>query len=177
MSIEAFFKPQSIAVVGASTHPEKLGHAVLDNLINGGFLQPGRHVYPINPKADAILGQRAFPSVLDVPGSIDLAVIVIPYPLVPAALETCGAKGIPAVIVISAGFREAGVEGVERERELVEIAQRYDLRLVGPNCLGVIDSLTPMNASFSAGMPPAGPMDFMSQSGRSEEHTSELQSH
>lgn len=165
MSIEAFFKPQSVAVIGASTHPEKLGYAVLDNLINGGFLKQGRRVYPINPNAQTILDQKAYPSVLDVRDPIDLAVIVIPYTHVPKALETCGEKGIPAVIVISAGFREAGVEGVKRELELVEIATRYGLRLVGPNCLGVIDTLTPMNASFSAGMPPSGPMDFMSQSG------------
>jgi acetate---CoA ligase (ADP-forming) len=92
-------------------------------------------------------------------------VIVIPYNFVPAALEECGQKGIPAAIIITAGFREAGMEGLDRERELLEIAQKYKIRLVGPNCLGVIDTFTPMNASFSAGTPPAGPMAFMSQSG------------
>ncbi len=165
MSLDAFFSPQSIAVIGASTNTSKLGYAVLDNLVNGDFLQDGRKVYPINPKADEILGLPAFPTVADIPDPIDLAVIVIPYPLVPEAMRTCGEKGIPAVIVISAGFREAGMDGVEREQELIEITNDYNIRLIGPNCLGVINTVIPMNASFSAGLPPKGPMDFMSQSG------------
>ncbi len=165
MSLDAFFSPQSIAVIGASTNTSKLGYAVLDNLVNGDFLRDGRKVYPINPKADEILGLPAFPVVSDIPDPIDLAVIVIPYPLVPAAMRTCGEKGIPAVIVISAGFREAGMDGLEREQELIEITNEYNIRLIGPNCLGVINTVIPMNASFSAGLPPQGPMDFMSQSG------------
>jgi acetyl coenzyme A synthetase (ADP forming)-like protein len=160
--LDSFFKPKSVAVVGASRDPGKLGYAVLDNLVNGGY--PG-HIYPINPKADEILGQKAYPSVLDVEGEIDLAVIVIPYKFVPDVLRECGQKKIPAVVVISAGFREAGMEGVERERELTDIAKEYGIRLIGPNCLGVIDTFTPLNASFAAGMPPQGPMAFMSQSG------------
>jgi len=122
-------------------------------------------LYPVNPKADEILGLKAYPSVLDIPDPVDLAVIVIPYPFVPAVLEQCGQKGIPAVVVISAGFREAGREGLEREMELIETARKYNLRLIGPNCLGVIDTNTPLNATFAAGMPPAGPIAFMSQSG------------
>ncbi len=165
MSLDAFFSPQSIAVIGASTNTSKLGYAVLDNLVNGGFLRDGRKVYPINPKADQILGLPTFPVVSDIPDPIDLAVIVIPYPLVPDALRTCGEKGIPAAIVISAGFREAGMDGLERELELIEIIKEYNIRLIGPNCLGVINTIIPMNASFSAGLPPKGPMDFMSQSG------------
>jgi acetyltransferase len=165
LTLQTFFTPQSVAVIGASTNPKKLGYAVLDNLVNGGFLADGRRVYPINPKAEEILAQKAYPDVNHVPGDIDLAVIVIPYPYVPEALRTCGEKLIPSVIVISAGFREAGMDGLEREQELLEIAKQYNIRLIGPNCLGVIDTLTPMNASFSAGMPPEGPMDFMSQSG------------
>jgi len=160
--LEAFFRPSAIAVIGASRDPEKLGYAVLSNLKEGGF--PGT-LYPVNPKAQEILGLRAYPSVLDIPGPVDLVVIVIPYPLVPGILEQCGQKGVPAAVVISAGFREAGREGLERERELVEIARRYGIRLIGPNCLGVIDTGTPLNATFAAGMPPAGPMAFMSQSG------------
>ncbi len=165
MSLDCFFSPQSIAVIGASTNTSKLGYAVVDNLVNGDFLRDGRKVYPINPKADEILGLPAFPVVSDIPGPIDLAVIVIPYPLVPEAMRTCGEKGIPAAIVISAGFREAGMDGLEREQELIEIINEYNIRLIGPNCLGVINTVIPMNASFSAGMPPKGPMDFMSQSG------------
>jgi len=159
-----FFEPASVAVIGASTNPVKLGHAVLRNLVEGGYSKQGT-VYPINPKADQILGLKAYPSVLKVADQIDLAVIVIPYPLVPDALRICGQKGIPAAIVISAGFREAGMEGLERERELIEIAQEYSIRIIGPNCLGIIDTFTPLNASFAAGTPPSGPMAFMSQSG------------
>jgi len=162
--LEAFFDPKSVAVVGASTSPEKLGYAVLENLVNGGYADVGK-IFPINPKAEEILGRKAYPSVLDVPDNIDLAVIVIPYPYVPEVLEDCGKKKIPGVIVISAGFREAGMEGLERELELLEIAREYQFRLIGPNCLGIIDTFTPINASFSAGTPPQGPMAFMSQSG------------
>lgn len=165
MSLQSFFTPNSIAVIGASTNTSKLGFAVLDNLVNGGFLTDGRRVHPINPSSDEILGLKAYADVNDVPDEIDLAIIVIPYPLVPDVLRTCGQKGIPGVIIISAGFREAGMEGLQREQELLEIAKEYGIRIVGPNCLGVIDTITPMNASFSAGMPPQGPMDFMSQSG------------
>jgi acetyl coenzyme A synthetase (ADP forming)-like protein len=160
--LESFFDPRSVAVVGASRNPEKLGYSVLANLKEGGY--PGR-LYPVNPKADEILGLKAYPSVLDIPDPVDLAVIVIPYRFVPAALEQCGQKGVPAVVVISAGFREAGLEGLEREMELIETVRKYDLRLIGPNCLGVIDTETPLNATFAAGMPPGGPIAFMSQSG------------
>ena len=160
--LHKFFNPGSVAVIGASRNPEKLGHSVLSNIIEGGY--EGR-LYPINPKADKILGLKAYRSVLDIPHPVDLAVIVIPYRFVPAVLEECGKKDVPAVVVISAGFREAGREGLERERDLIEIAERYEMRLIGPNCLGVIDTNTPLNASFAAGMPPAGPIAFMSQSG------------
>jgi acetyl coenzyme A synthetase (ADP forming)-like protein len=160
--LDAFFHPQAVAVIGASRDPEKLGYAVLANLKEGGYQGC---LYPVNPKADEIIGLKAYPSVLDIPDPVDLAVIVIPYRFVPDVLEQCGQKGVSAVVVISAGFREAGREGLEREMELVEIAQQYNLRLIGPNCLGVIDTATPLNASFAAGMPPRGPIAFMSQSG------------
>jgi acetyl coenzyme A synthetase (ADP forming)-like protein len=162
--LDTFFIPKSVAVIGASTNPDKLGYAVVKNLKDGGYASQGK-VYPINPGASEILGFQAYASVLDVPESIDLAVIVIPYPQVPDALRICGQKGIPSAIVISAGFREAGQEGLERELELIQICRQYHLRLIGPNCLGVIDSFTPLNASFAAGTPPSGPMAFMSQSG------------
>ena len=162
--LKAFFEPDSVAVIGASADPVKLGYSVLQNLVECGFEQQGR-VYPINPKADEILGIQAYQNVMDVPGPIELAVIVIPYKFVPGVLRECGNKGIHAAIIITAGFREAGVEGLEREQELLEIARQYNIRLIGPNCLGVIDTFTPLNASFSAGTPPQGPMAFMSQSG------------
>ncbi|MFN2127069.1 MAG: acetate--CoA ligase alpha subunit [Anaerolineales bacterium] len=164
MMLNNFFEPKSVAVVGASSNETKLGHSVVKNLVEGGYINIGR-IFPINPKSKKILDLDVYPSVLEVPDPIDLAVIVIPYPYVPDALRECGQKGITAAVIISAGFREAGEEGLERELELVEIAEQYGIRLIGPNCLGVIDTFTPMNASFSAGTPPSGPMSFMSQSG------------
>lgn len=157
-----FFKPGAVAVIGASRIPDKLGYSVLQNVIQHGFQGP---VYPINPKADEILGVKCYPSVLLVPGPIDLAVIVIPAEQVARALIECGEKGIRAAIVISAGFREAGREGRKREKEIVHIARRYAMRLIGPNCLGIIDTISSLNASFAAGMPAKGSLAFMSQSG------------
>jgi acetyl coenzyme A synthetase (ADP forming)-like protein len=162
--LDAFFTPKSVAVIGASRDPGKLGYAVVENLINSGYAAD-HPVYPINPKADEILDLKAYPSVLDVPGEIDLVVLVIPYKFVPAAIRESGEKGVPAAVVITAGFREAGHEGLERERELLRIAKEYGMRVIGPNCLGVIDTYCPLNASFAAGTPPKGPMNFMSQSG------------
>ncbi len=160
--LEGFFKPNAVAIVGASTAPGKLGYTVLANVIESGFR--GK-IYPINPKAPQIYGYKAYPSVMALPEVPDLAVIVIPYNLVPNALRECGEKGIKSVVVISAGFREASVEGAEREEEVIEIAKKYGIRIIGPNCLGIIDCYTPINATFAAGTPPQGTISFMSQSG------------
>jgi len=160
--LQAFFEPRSIAVIGASREEGKLGHAVLQSLIRSGF--PGK-IYPINPKADELLGYKAYPSVLDCPGEVDLAVILIPGRFVPGVMKECGEKGVQGVIVISAGFREVGAEGMRLEQELVEIARQYGMRVVGPNCLGYMDTITPYDASFAPLMPDKGPVAFMSQSG------------
>ncbi len=160
--LETFFTPDSVAVIGASRDEEKLGYAVLHNIQKAGF--PGQ-LYPVNPKADEILGLPAYPSVLEIPDPVDLAIIVIPQKYVLGALEECGQKGIPSVVIISAGFREAGREGLEAELKLVEIAEEYGVRLIGPNCLGVINTSSPLNATFATDIPPTGPMAFMSQSG------------
>ncbi len=160
--LDSFFSPQSVAVIGASRDPEKLGYAVLNNIIEGEF--PGK-IYPINPKADEILDLKVYPSVLDIPDPVDLAIIVIPARFVLPVLEECGQKAIPSVVIITAGFREAGREGLEQELALVKIARKYNMRVIGPNCLGVINTNLPINATFAAGMPPGGPIAFMSQSG------------
>lgn len=160
--LETFSTPKSIAVIGASRETDKLGYSVLNNIVQYGY--PGK-VYPINPKADEILGLKCYPSVLKVPDPIELAVIVIPAKHVAAALEECGQKGVKGVIIISAGFRETGSEGAKMERTLIEIAHKYNIRMVGPNVLGVIDTVGKMNASFAAGMPKRGKIAFMSQSG------------
>jgi acetyltransferase len=160
--LDTFFEPKSVAIVGASASPDKLGHIILKNALDSGY--PGK-LYPINPKGGEILGLPVYPSVSALPETPDLAVIVIPYPQVPASIRDCGEKGVPSVVVISAGFREAGIEGMNREVEVMKLAQQYNIRLIGPNCLGVIDTFTPMNVTFAAGTPPQGPIGFMSQSG------------
>lgn len=162
--LEAFFEPKNIAVIGASRTPGKLGYVVVNNLIESGYTNE-HTVYPINPKSDEILGIKAYASVKDVPGDVDLAVVVIPYTYVPASIRECGEKGIPAAVIISAGFREVGPEGLALEMEVIDIAKEFGIRIIGPNCLGVIDTFTPLNASFAAGTPQQGPIGFMSQSG------------
>ena len=160
--LETLFSPKSIAIIGASRTEGKLGYAVLANIIESGF---SGDIYPVNPKADQILGLSCYSGMENIQGEIDLAVIVIPANYVIGALEACGERGVGSVIVISAGFRETGHEGLMAERKMAEIAQKYQMRIVGPNCLGVIDTLAPMNASFAVGMPRQGKIAFMSQSG------------
>ena len=160
--LEMFCDPQAVAVIGASRTPGKLGYSVLQNVIQHGFKGA---IYPINPQAGELLGHKCYSSVLAVPGPIDLAVILIPSQHVARTLSECGEKGITGAIIMSAGFREAGLEGRKRERELVDIARRYGMRLVGPNSLGIIDVIAGLNASFAIGMPGKGSIAFMSQSG------------
>lgn len=160
--LEPFYCPASVAVIGASRDESKLGHAVLKNLIQCGY---DGELYPINPNAEAILGHQAYPSVLAVTEKIDLSVIVVPDRFVPQVLEECGQKGVKGVIVITAGFREIGGEGIKKEKALVDIVERYDMRMLGPNCLGIIDTICPLNASFARGMPRRGDIAMMSQSG------------
>lgn len=160
--LDMFFNPQAVAIIGASRTPGKLGYVVLRNVVEHGYQGA---VYPINPKTEELMGLRCYPSVLDVPGPVDLAVVVLPSGSVAQALTECGQKGVTGAIIISAGFREVGGEGWQREREMAEIAGRYGLRLIGPNCLGIIDTISNLNASFAAGMPRRGGIAFMSQSG------------
>ncbi len=160
--LEAFYCPTSVAVIGASSDETKLGHAVLKNVLECGY---EGEVYAINPKGGEILGVQAYTSVTDVGGSVDLAVIVVPDRFVASVLEECGEKGVNGVVVITAGFRELGGEGLKKEKELVEIVRRYDMRMLGPNCLGVIDTICPLNATFARGMPKQGEIAMMSQSG------------
>lgn len=155
--------PRSIAVIGASTQPGKVGHDIVNNLVTEEFM--GK-IYPVNPKADTILGMKAYASVKDIPGDVDLAIIVIPAAAVPGALRECGDKGIKNAVVISAGFKEVhSPEGVALEEELVAVAHRYGINLVGPNCLGILRPSRKMNASFAKGLPPVGNVTLISQSG------------
>jgi len=160
--LEALFHPSAVAVIGASANPAKLGHSVLDNIIKYGYKG---QIYPVNPKEEEILGYTCYQRVTDVPGAVDLAVIVVPNKYVAGVMEDCGDKGAGAAIVITAGFRETGAEGRQMEREVIEIARQHGIRVVGPNCLGVITTASDLNASFAAGMPDKGRISFMSQSG------------
>lgn len=161
-ALDKFFEPNSVAVIGASTKPGKVGHNILRNMLSSGYR--GK-VYPVHPRAAEILGQKCHSSVTEIEGPVDLAVIAVPASVVLTVMEECGQKGIEAAVVISAGFKEAGAEGVERERKLAEMARRLGIRVVGPNCLGIMATGTGLNASFAPGFPAAGRVSLMSQSG------------
>jgi len=162
LSLDAIFRPRSIAVIGASRTPGKVGYILTENIISSGY--EGK-IHPVNPNADEILGLKSYPSVLDVPGEVDLAVISIPSRFVLDVAEECGEKGVKAVVVISAGFKEIGREGALLEDKLVEVGEKYGMRIQGPNCLGFINTETPLNLSFAAAMPRKGRIGFISQSG------------
>ena len=160
--LEAFFEPKSIAVIGASRKKGKVGNEVLKNIIESGF--KGK-IFPVNPKAEEILGQKCYSSVLNIPDEIDLGVIIIPAAFVPKVVEEAGKKGIKALIIISAGFREVGGEGTKLEDEIIKICKKYNIRVLGPNCLGISNAFTPINISFAPTMPKKGKAAFISQSG------------
>jgi acetyl coenzyme A synthetase (ADP forming)-like protein len=163
-SLDPILRPNSIAVIGASRQPNTIGWQILDNLLRQGFHGP---VYPVNPKAAAIHSISAFPSVKEIPGPVDLAVIVVPKEHVSAVADECIEAGVKGIVVISAGFREVGGDGVAREQELVDKLRAAGVRMVGPNCLGIInnDPAISMNATFAPAYPPFGPVGFVSQSG------------
>lgn len=161
-SLAAFFSPNGIAVIGASRDPDKLGYAVMRNLTQSGYRGP---IYPVNPKASDVLGRRCYPDIADVPDPVELAVLIIPAAAAPRAIEGCGRRGIKAAVVISGGFREVGPTGAALEQAMVAAARRYGLRIMGPNCIGVVDTAAPLNTTIVPGMPPAGHIAFISQSG------------
>lgn len=158
------FEPASIAVVGASRTAGTVGHEVVHNLLMEGYTGA---IYPVNPHAQAVHSIPAYPSVDALPAVPELAIITVPKELVLGVADACGRLGVRALVVITAGFKEVGGAGREREQQLLEVAQRYGMRMIGPNCLGVVstDPATRMNATFAPIMPPAGPVSFMSQSG------------
>ncbi len=162
--LKRLFEPRSIAVVGASRRPDAVGFAVLNNLVTGGY--QGK-IYPVNAKAPEILNIPCFSSIKDIPGEIDMAVIIVQSVMVAETIEECGRKGVKAAIIITAGFREIGGQGVFLEKQVIEAASRYGIALLGPNCLGSIntDPAFSVNASFARTMPAAGNIAFISQSG------------
>ncbi|HDJ26923.1 MAG: CoA-binding protein [Thermoplasmata archaeon] len=160
--LERLLNPRTIAVVGASHKPGKVGHEVLRNLINYGF--PGK-IYPVNPKGGEILGLRVYRSLLEVPDEVDLAVIVVPARIVPSVVEDAGRKGVKALAIITSGFSETGPEGAELERRIVETARRYGMRILGPNIVGIMSTSKRINATFSGLTPYPGSVTIISQSG------------
>ena len=162
MSLKSLFYPNSIAVIGVSREEHKIGHIIFDNVRNSGFKGP---FFPVNPKANEIHGIKCFPSILDIKTEIEMAVIVVPARFVPKVMDECGKKGVKATIIISAGFKETGIEGARLEKEITNIAKSYGIRVLGPNCLGIINTDSPYNASFTTHTPRKGNISFFSQSG------------
>lgn len=160
-TLDAFFKPTSVAVVGASVTPGSVGSILMRNLLQNPF---GGVVYPINPKRKAVHGVYCYPSLMEVPEAVDLAVIATPAATVPATIEQCVARGVPAAIVISAGFSELGAQGRALEKQIRDIALGR-MRIVGPNCLGIIHPSSGLNASFASSMARPGRVALLSQSG------------
>lgn len=164
MQLDSILKPRAVAVVGASTRAHTIGSDLLKRLIEYGFKGP---IYPVNPKGGVIEGLQAFPSVSELPEGIDLAVIVVNASRVLATIDECHAKGIKGVVVISAGFKETGAEGAALEAALLERVRAYGMRMVGPNCLGVVNTNPDvrLDACFAESLPVAGDIGFVSQSG------------
>jgi acetyltransferase len=163
-SLDPILRPRSIAVVGASRRSGTIGHQIVANLVRHGFTGP---VFPVNPTAASINAMHAWPSVSAIPEPVDMAVVAVPKERVCDVAEECGASGVGGLIVISSGFREVGAEGMERERRLLDITRRHGMRMIGPNCMGAInsDAAYSMNATFAPLMPDFGPAAFVSQSG------------
>lgn len=162
--LTAIFSPASVAVVGASNRPDSVGRAVFKNILASDY---SGIIYPVNPKAKSICGVRAYPTMGNIPDQVDLAVLIVPAAQTPAVAREAAAKGVKALIVISAGFRETGPAGAAIEQELVAVCLEHGMRLVGPNCLGIIntDPLTGLNASFARQKAKPGNIAFISQSG------------
>jgi acetyltransferase len=162
MSLEKFFTPESVAIVGASQTPGKVGYEILVNMLKGGY--PGK-IFPINPKSKTIEGVQCYVDLKSIGQTPDLVVIVIPAQAVVAAMQECAEIGVKSVVVITAGFKETGKKGKELEDQVVQIARKAGIRVVGPNCLGVISPTHKLNASFGGDLPQPGQIGYISQSG------------
>ncbi|RKY11514.1 MAG: CoA-binding protein [Planctomycetota bacterium] len=162
MSLERFFNPESVAIVGASRQPGKVGYEILTNMVDAGY--EGK-IFPVNPKADKI-GQLKCYGDLEAIGEVpELVIIVIPAKIVPAVMDQCAAIGVKAVIIITAGFKEIGEQGRQLEQKVVQIAKQAGIRVIGPNCLGVVATTNKLNASFGGDLPREGTIGYLSQSG------------
>ncbi|HEV2094249.1 MAG TPA: bifunctional acetate--CoA ligase family protein/GNAT family N-acetyltransferase [Rubrobacter sp.] len=161
-SLEAIFRPETVAVVGATERPGSVGRTIMWNLVSSPF---GGTVFPVNSRRSNVLGIKAYPSISEVPQKVDLAVIVAPAPTVPGIITECVEAGVEGAIIISAGFRETGPEGIELEERVLAEARRGRMRIIGPNCLGVMNPTTGLNATFAGAMARQGSVGLLSQSG------------
>ena len=161
-ALDAIFAPKSVAVIGATETPGSVGRTILWNLISNTF---GGTIYPVNPKRASILGIKAYPSLSAVPEVVDMIVVVTPSPTVPGIIKEAVDLGVQGAIIISAGFKEIGPEGVELERQVLEHARRGNMRIIGPNCLGVMNPISGLNATFASTIARPGSVGFISQSG------------
>ncbi len=161
-NLKTFFNPKSIAVIGVSENPSKLSSTIFANIIESGFK---KDIFPVNPKYKKLFGVKAYKSVLDIKQKIDLAIIAVPAKLTPQILTEIGKAQIPFTIIISAGFKEIGPKGEILEEKIKQISKRYKIRILGPNCLGSINTINNLNASFASLMPPKGNIAFITQSG------------
>jgi len=160
--LDAVFLPRSIALIGAKDNLGSVGRTIMLNLMNGAFKG---NLYPVNPKRNEVFGLKSYPNIASVPEKIDLAVIVTPAQTVPDLVEQCVDAEVKAAIIISAGFKELGEEGLLLEKEILKRAQKGNMRIIGPNCLGVMNPIYGMNATFAKGMALPGNLAFISQSG------------
>jgi len=163
-SLDSLFRPRSVAVIGASRKRYQIGHEIVRNLVNGGFQGP---VYPVNPKAKVVYSMHCYRKVSAIPGAVDLAVITVPAKFVLDAARDCGRSGVKGLVVITAGFSEIGGEGSDRQNQLMRICSQYGMRMIGPNCMGILntDADVSLNASFAGATPIPGGAAFLSQSG------------
>ena len=161
-ALDHFFQPANVAVIGATEAAGSVGRTILWNLISSPF---GGTVFPVNPKRPSVLGIKAYPSIGEVPAQVDLAIIVTPAASVPGIVSSCVQAGVPAALIISAGFKEAGPAGAELERRVLREARRGGMRIIGPNCLGLMSPTTGVNATFARGIARPGQVAFVSQSG------------
>jgi acetyltransferase len=161
-TLDVFFHPKNVAVIGGTEAPHSVGRSILSNLKEAPF--PGT-IYPVNPKRDSLLGLRCYRNIASVPEPVDLAVIATPAGTVPGVIRECADEGVPAAIIISAGFREVGEPGAALESEILEDARRGGMRIVGPNCLGLMSPHYKLNATFASTMARPGHLGFLSQSG------------
>ena len=162
-SLTPFFSPRGVAVIGASSKPHKLGYGVARNLTNSGY--KGK-IHFVNPKGGHIFGHEMIISIADIPDPVDMAILVVPAFAAPETMRQCGERGIKATILVSGGFRETGVEGAKLEDETLKIAQKHGIRMIGPNCIGLLDTHVPLDTTFlPPPVPRAGELAFISHSG------------